>query len=74
RIGIARLEQDVVEGNALIGDAVVHRKSSALRPSTMPARQDVTLDLTGNPNRQDRKVHGAGSTWAGQVLGPFLEH
>ncbi len=44
QIGIARLEQNVVEGDALVGDAVVHREKLHSDPEMMPARRDARSD------------------------------
>ena len=63
-LGIARFEQDVIEGDALVGDAVEHRKSSAPGPDreTQTTPHDVTPDLmTGKTSRQDRMRSGQAS-------------
>ena len=45
QVGVARLEQDVVEGDALVGDAVVHREKLRSDPDDRPpARRDARSD------------------------------
>ena len=44
QVGIARLEQDVVESDALVGDAIVHREKLRSDPEMTPARRDDRSD------------------------------
>ena len=63
QVGVARLEQDVVEGDALVGDAVVHREKLRSGPGS-GRHHDVTLDLTDKlTDRIERSAgpdHGLG--------------
>ena len=58
KLRISRLKQDIVEGDALIGNAIVHQEKlhSGLR---IVSRRNRMLDRTDKRIDQDRKVRSA---------------
>ena len=61
-LGVAGLEQDVVEGDALIGDAVLHREKLRSGPDreieTTPRRRDARSDDRQTDRRDGRNQVG----------------